>query len=187
MTVSITPLARSLVQGSIPKSGPSRMRTLHQVFEAAPHTWARTRQAMGAHGHPIFQLLSIPARQLGEWNGLCGTALPHEYHRIVRDWLCTVQGGAAWAKVEENLRMATEGQWQQPMPIQVVENHANQSPETTRLVVCDLDYSVWATLALLDRPASAWVGFSAVLHEELRWNGRPSMCGLTAELARKLN
>lgn len=187
MTVSITPLAQSLIVGDLPRSGATRVRTLEQAatMDAPINSWARTAKPLSDIGHYLYQKLSIDPRTVDQWTRNIADTDPAQHYRRARDYVLTVYGSNTWAQIDQMVSRIQHGDMSALGEITVVENHAESNPSTTRLSVCD-DYVSFFAAAICGLNVVAWVGFSAVRHDVLRAHDQaPTMCGLTIELARK--
>jgi hypothetical protein len=186
MSISLTPLAKTMIEGEVPREPLRKIPTLDQVAKDSPTgTWARTSRAINEAGHYLYQKVWVDPRSCLEWD-LIASDDPSQNVTRAKYFICNRYGGSTWRAVDESIKAVQRGDNSIFRCIQVVENFCELDPTKTRLSVVDSDIVPWCVAALLDRSLQSWTGFSAVRHDRPRFDKSPSMCGLTVELARKL-
>lgn len=185
--VTLTPLAIGIMVGTLPRTTAPRLPLIDKALDAKVGAWARSKHSIGEDGHCLWHKLRLSARQIDQWRHIQDQD-PTKIRQKACNYICTVYGGSAWGRVEQAIKAVQSGDTGVlNQPLQVVENHAESDPGMTRLMLCDADVVPWATAALLDLSVEAWVGFSAIRHDRPRFNAKPSMCGLTVELAARVH
>ena len=182
----VTPLGRTLMRGTPPKDGVAAY-SLRRAHGMDVGHWSRTKHPVGAHGHAISQWLRLSAREVSQWSRHIAAPDCSQHYARARDWMTSSFGRSAWRLTESIHMQLVLGNSDVLLEheMELVEVHTAGDPGATFLSVVS-GVEAWTAAALRDVDVHAWVGFCALKREARTEAARPTLVGLTAELARSL-